>query len=124
MKKLQIRKQKFELAMILWMVMTLWHSLPVSMQTTKIILAIVLVVCLISVLDAKSSQHTSNDLFRERLVNFLLEAERRGLLNDQSLESEESQEHEKRALHSLNNKQTNQRGFIRRKLVGLSDDPY
>ncbi|CAF1616590.1 unnamed protein product [Adineta ricciae] len=94
------------------------------MQTTKIILAIVLVVCLISVLDAKSSQHTSNDLFRERLVNFLLEAERRGLLNDQSLESEESQEHEKRALHSLNNKQTNQRGFIRRKLVGLSDDPY
>ncbi|CAF1617456.1 unnamed protein product [Adineta ricciae] len=94
------------------------------MQTTKIILAIVLAVCLISMLDAKSSQHTSNDLFRERLVNFLLEAKRRGLLNDQSLESQESQEHEKRTSHSLNNKETNQRGFIRRKFVGLSDDPF
>ncbi|UJR20822.1 hypothetical protein I4U23_023933 [Adineta vaga] len=92
-----------------------------SMEAKFIVFAIMMAICLISVVDTRQSKRVSNDLFGEKLLDLLLEAKRRGLFDDKSQESQE--EHQKRVFNRFDDEDMNRHSYVRRKFVGLSDDP-
>ncbi|CAF3787198.1 unnamed protein product [Adineta steineri] len=78
-------------------------------------------VLLLNISDAYKQKTYSNDIFRARLLDLLSEAKQRGLLNDNSEESQE--EIQKRKTNYFADDDSNERLHVRRKIVGLSDDP-
>ncbi|UJR20823.1 hypothetical protein I4U23_023934 [Adineta vaga] len=95
------------------------------MKIVSIVLAIVIASCFITIIDANDRKTFSTYLSEDQVLTTLIEMKwREYLLNKYKQMKEESPRYKLDRFRQESNEENRGRTFVRRKLVGISDNPF